>query len=171
MIEPGRAIIGEAGATLYSIGAIKQVSIPDAPFQRLYVAVDGGMSDNPRPQLYDARYSALIADRAGVHPDRTVTVVGKHCETDVLIWDIPLDDPRPGDVLAVQCTGAYNHSMSSNYNRLPRPAVVFVHDGQADVVVRRETYADLIATEIIPERLMGNEERCCDREPAAAPAS
>ena len=153
LLEPGRSIIGEAGTTLYTVGAIKQVSIPEAPFQRLYVAVDGGMSDNPRPQLYDARYHALIADRASGAPDRVVTVAGKHCETDILIWDIPLASPRSGDTLAVLCTGAYNHSMSSNYNRLPRPAVVFVQGGQADLVTRREDLADLIRTEIIPKRL------------------
>jgi diaminopimelate decarboxylase len=153
MVEPGRAIIGEAGVTLYTLGTIKQVSIPDAPFQRLYVSVDGGMSDNPRPQLYDARYHALIADRASQQADRVVTVAGKHCETDILIWDIALNNPQRGDVLAVLCTGAYNHAMSSNYNRLPRPAIIFVHGGQADLVVRRQTFDDLLGEETIPERL------------------
>jgi len=158
MIEPGRAIIGEAGTTLYTIGAIKQVSIPEAPFQRLYVAVDGGMSDNPRPQLYDARYYAAIANRAGQKPDRVATIAGKHCETDILIWDIALHDPRQGDLLAVSCTGAYNHAMSSNYNRLPRPAVVFAQGGDAELVVRRETFADLVGHDLIPARLSADSE-------------
>lgn len=157
LIEPGRAIAGEAGTTLYTVGAVKQVSIPDPPFQRVYVAVDGGMSDNPRPQLYDARYHAVIANRAGEKGDRVVTVAGKHCETDILIWDIALHQPAKDDILAVLATGAYNYSMSSNYNRLPRPAVVFAIDGRADLVARRETLDDLLSHELIPERLVRHE--------------
>ena len=157
LIEPGRAIVGEAGTTLYTIGAVKQVSIPEPPFQRLYVSVDGGMSDNPRPQLYDARYHALIANRAGQAGDRIATVAGKHCETDILIWDISLNAPGQGDILAVLCTGAYNQAMSSNYNRLPRPPVIFVTDGRAEPVTRRETLDDLLSHETVPDRLAKHE--------------
>jgi diaminopimelate decarboxylase len=142
-LEPGRFIVGESGTTLYRIGAIKEI-----PGVRTYVAIDGGMSDNPRPQLYDAVYEALVANRADEPAGATVTIAGKHCETDILIWDARLAQPQPGDLLAVQSTGAYNHSMASNYNRFPRPAVVFVRDGHARLVVRRETYDDLIAEEI-----------------------
>ncbi len=102
------------------------------------------MSDNPRPALYGARYFAIIANKANREPNKTVTVVGKHCESDTLIKDIPLADPQPGDILAVFTTGAYHYSMASNYNRFPRPAVIFVKDGKVKVVVRRETYDDLL---------------------------
>jgi diaminopimelate decarboxylase len=150
--EPGRALVAETGTTLYTIGPIKRVGITDAPGIRYYVSVDGGMSDNPRPQLYDAVYSALVANRAGQARDRVVTIAGKHCETDILIWDLPLGDTDIGDILAVQTTGAYNHAMASNYNRLPRPTVVFVQNGQADVVYERETLADLVRQDRIPDR-------------------
>jgi len=151
--EPGRALVAETGTTLYTLGPIKRVGITEAPGIRYYVSVDGGMSDNPRPQLYDAVYSAMVANRAGQSRDRVVTVAGKHCETDILIWDIPLGDTDIGDILAVQTTGAYNHAMASNYNRLPRPTVVFVQNGQADIVYERETLPDLIRQDRIPERL------------------
>ncbi|MCX7642885.1 MAG: diaminopimelate decarboxylase [Armatimonadetes bacterium] len=138
-VEPGRSIVGEAGTTLYTIGVVKEI-----PKVRTYVSVDGGMSDNPRPALYGARYFAVIANKANQEPNRIVTVVGKHCESDTLIKDIPLADPQPGDILAVFTTGAYHYSMASNYNRFPRPAVIFVEDGKAKLVVRRETYDDLL---------------------------
>lgn len=138
-VEPGRSIVGEAGTTLYTIGVVKEI-----PKVRIYVSVDGGMSDNPRPALYGARYFAIIANKANREPNKTVTVVGKHCESDTLIKDIPLADPQPGDILAVFTTGAYHYSMASNYNRFPRPAVIFVKDGKVKVVVRRETYDDLL---------------------------
>lgn len=138
--EPGRFVVGEAGTTLYTIGAIKEV-----PGVRTYVAINGGMSDNPRPQLYDARYECLLANHADRPHDRVVTLAGKHCETDILIWDTPVAEPRPGDLLAVLATGAYNYSMASNYNRFPRPAVVLVRAGAARVIVERETYDDLLA--------------------------
>jgi diaminopimelate decarboxylase len=138
--EPGRFIVGEAGTTLYTIGAIKEV-----PGVRTYVAIDGGMSDNPRPQLYDARYECLLANHADRAADRVVTVAGKHCETDILVWDTPIAAPQPGDLLAVQSTGAYNQAMASNYNRFTRPAVVMVRDGAARVVVERETLDDVVA--------------------------
>ncbi len=151
--EPGRSIVGEAGTTLYTAGAIKTVPIVEEPGTRTYVAVDGGLSDNPRPQLYDAEYEVLVANRAGEPRDRVVSIAGKHCETDILVWNARVQSIEPGDILAVQTTGAYNHAMASNYNRLPRPAVVFVKDGQADLVVARETYADLVRRERIPARL------------------
>jgi diaminopimelate decarboxylase len=140
LLEPGRFIVGEAGTTLYTLGAIKEV-----PGVRTYVAIDGGMSDNPRPQLYDARYECILANHADRPADRVVTIAGKHCETDILIWDTQLAEPHPEDLLAIQSTGAYNYAMASNYNRLPRPAVVLVHDGAARVIVERETLDDLLA--------------------------
>jgi len=153
MVEPGRSISGEAGTTLYSIGPIKEVGIAEPPGTRTYLAVDGGLSDNPRPAMYDAVYSALIANRAGDAPVREYRVSGKHCETDTLIASVMLPEARPGEVLAVQTTGAYNQVMASNYNRLTRPAVVLVMDGRADLIVRRETLEDLVRCDIVPERL------------------
>ncbi|MBC8136980.1 MAG: diaminopimelate decarboxylase, partial [Fibrella sp.] len=150
---PGRTLVAEAGTTLYTIGHTKRVLLPDAPGERFYVSVDGGMSDNPRPQLYDAVYSAMVANRAGQPRDKTVTIAGKHCETDILIWDLPLGDTDAGDLLAVQTTGAYNQAMASNYNRFTRPAVVFVRNGTADVVVERETLDDVIRQDRLPARL------------------
>ncbi|HWR12180.1 MAG TPA: diaminopimelate decarboxylase [Rectinemataceae bacterium] len=144
-IEPGRWIIGEAGITLYTIRSVKTI-----PGIRTYVGVDGGMADNIRPALYEARYHALCANKADRDPsgETTVTVVGKCCETgDILIRDIGLPEPEPGDILAVFSTGAYNHSMASNYNRIPRPAVVMTSDGSHRLSVRRETYEDLILRE------------------------
>jgi diaminopimelate decarboxylase len=149
-IEPGRSIVGEAGTTLYTVGGIKH--IPDI---RTYVAVDGGISDNPRPALYEAKYAAINAGHAGVAPVEVVTVAGKHCETDTLIEDIALAPVHTGDILAVQSTGAYNHSMASNYNRFRRPAVVLVGEGVSDVIVERETLDDLIAHDLVPGHLRG----------------
>jgi diaminopimelate decarboxylase len=148
-IEPGRSIVGEAGTTLYTIGTEKEI-----PGVRKYIAVDGGMTDNIRPALYGAPYEAMLANRADEAPEEIVSVAGKACETgDMLIWDIRLPRAKSGDILAVSCTGAYGYAMSNNYNRIRRPAVVFVRDGQADLVVRRESHEDLIARDIIPERL------------------
>jgi diaminopimelate decarboxylase len=144
IIEPGRWIVGEAGMTLYTVGSVKE--IPDV---RTYVGVDGGLPDNPRPMLYDARYEATVANRHSSPRTRMVTVVGKCCETgDVLIRDISLQDPAPGDILAVFSTGAYNYTMASNYNRIPRPALVMVSAGEHRLSVRRETYEDLVAREL-----------------------
>lgn len=149
VMEPGRSIAGDAGLTLYAVGARKEI-----PGVRTYVAVDGGMTDNPRPALYGAQYAAVIANRAAESPAETVTVAGKCCESgDILVRDIALPRAGDGDILAVFATGAYNFSMSSNYNRLTRPAVVFVRDGTADLVVRRQSYEDVLAGEIIPARL------------------
>ncbi|HET7579439.1 MAG TPA: diaminopimelate decarboxylase [Bacillales bacterium] len=143
-IEPGRAIAGNAGTTLYTVGSQKE--IPDV---RKYLAVDGGMSDNLRPALYDAKYEGMLANR-GLEPSKqNISVAGKCCETgDMLIWDLALPDVHSGDLLAVFSTGAYGYSMANNYNRLPRPAVVFVEDGNARLVVRRETYEDLIQLDL-----------------------
>ncbi|AGA58038.1 MAG: diaminopimelate decarboxylase [Thermobacillus sp.] len=148
-IEPGRSIIGDAGTTLYTVGTTK-----DIPGVRKYVAVDGGMTDNPRPALYGSKYEAVLANRMNDPATEKVSIAGKCCESgDMLIWDIELPAVKPGDLLAVFCTGAYNYAMSSNYNRIPRPAVVFVKDGQASLVVRRETYEDIVGNDLLPERL------------------
>jgi diaminopimelate decarboxylase len=142
VLEPGRSLVGRAGVTLYRVGAIKRSGGVE------YVAVDGGMSDNPRPQLYGAAYDALLANRAGESPTRAIRVAGKHCESgDVLIDSVMLPPPRRGDLLAVPATGAYTLAMSSNYNGLPRPAAVLVRDGHAQLIRRRESIDDLLALE------------------------
>ena len=147
IVEPGRSIVGEAGVTLYTIGAIK-----DIPGVRKYVAVDGGMTDNPRPALYQAKYEAALANRMNETATEKVSIAGKCCESgDMLIWDIDLPAARSGDILAVSSTGAYNYSMSSNYNRNLKPAVVFVNEGRAKVVVKRETFEDLLRNDVLPE--------------------
>ncbi|AJY77221.1 diaminopimelate decarboxylase [Paenibacillus beijingensis] len=148
-VEPGRSIVGDAGTTLYTVGTSK-----DIPGVRKYVSVDGGMTDNPRPALYQSQYEAVLANRAGEPAAETVSIAGKCCESgDMLIWDLELPQAKSGDLLAVFCTGAYNYAMASNYNRIRRPAVVFVRDGAADVAVKRETLSDIIAGDVIPERL------------------
>jgi diaminopimelate decarboxylase len=147
-VEPGRSLVGEAGSTLYRVGGIKAV-----PEKRTYVSVDGGLSDNPRPALYEARYFVHNASRMNEHERATVTIAGKHCETDTLVTDVEVPTPQPGDVLAVLSTGAYNHAMASNYNRFRRPAVVLVNEGEAEVIVERETLQDLIAHDAVPQRL------------------
>ncbi|TVV29281.1 diaminopimelate decarboxylase [Weissella cibaria] len=139
-IEPGRSIVGPAGYSLYTIGSRK-----DVPGIRSYLAVDGGMGDNIRPALYQAKYEAVLAAQPDAPSDEVVRVAGKYCESgDVLVWEQALPKTKPGDVLAVLATGAYGYSMASNYNRNGRPAVVFVENGQAKVVVERETLADLV---------------------------
>ena len=146
IVEPGRSIVGEAGTTLYTIGAIK-----DIPGVRKYVAVDGGMTDNPRPALYQAKYEAALANRMNEAVAEKVSIAGKCCESgDMLIWDLDLPVAQSGDILAVSSTGAYNYSMSSNYNRNVKPAVVFVQDGKARLAVKRETYADLLRNDVFP---------------------
>ena len=152
--EPGRSLIGEAGLTLYRIGVIKEVS-----GVRTYVSVDGGMSDNPRPALYGAHYSAIVANKAAQPLRQTITVAGKHCESDTLIPELEVPQVAVGDILAVQTTGAYNYSMASNYNRFQRPAVVLVREGRADVIVARESIEDLVRLDRIPERLRATEPR------------
>jgi diaminopimelate decarboxylase len=139
-IEPGRSIVGDAGTTLYTIGSQKEI-----PNVRKYLAVDGGMSDNLRPALYQAKYEAALANRMNDEVTETVSIAGKCCESgDMLIWDIPLPKANHQDVLAVFCTGAYGYSMANNYNRIPRPPVVFVENGEAQLVVRREHYQDIV---------------------------
>ncbi|HEX4865788.1 MAG TPA: diaminopimelate decarboxylase, partial [Acidimicrobiales bacterium] len=140
--EPGRSIVAAAAITCYTIGTIKRI-----PGIRTYVSVDGGMSDNPRPVLYGSGYEAFLPRSVTAKRPRVVTVVGKHCESgDVIVRDAQApDDISVGDVLATPVTGAYGHSMASTYNKVPRPPVVFVRDGQARVVVRRESYEDLVA--------------------------
>lgn len=143
-LEPGRSIVGPAGVTLYTVGAIKRI-----PGVRTYVAVDGGMYENPRPALYGARYEAVLADRPDALPTQVVALAGRCCESgDVLIWEAHLPALRPGDVVAVFATGAYTYSMASNYNRFPRPAMVLVEEGRARLIVRRETYEDLVRCDV-----------------------
>lgn len=145
LLEPGRSITGEAGITLYRVGVIK-----DIPGIRRYISVDGGMMDNIRPALYQARYEAILGNRASDTPAEKVTIAGKACESgDILIRDIYLPPVKKGDLLAVFSTGAYCYTMASNYNRNPRPAVVFVRDGRARLVARRETYDDLISLDVL----------------------
>jgi len=142
-LEPGRSLVGRAGVTLYRVGAVKRLG------ERTWVAVDGGMSDNPRPQLYDARYTALSATRAVEAATETVSVAGMHCESgDVLIDDVSLPPPTRGDLLAVPSTGAYTLAMSSNYNGVGRPAAVLVASGTATLIRRRETIDDLLTLEV-----------------------
>ena len=140
-VEPGRSVVGNAMLTLYSVGVVK-----DIPGVRTYVSVDGGMSDNIRPMLYGARYSALLANKANEPSDLVVTVAGSHCESgDVLIRDVALPSSvGRGDLLAVLATGAYGYAMASNYNKMPRPPVVAVRSGDARTILRRETYEDLV---------------------------
>jgi diaminopimelate decarboxylase len=143
VLEPGRSLVGHAGVTLYRVGVVKEASEA-----LTYVAVDGGMSDNPRPQLYGARYTALLANRADEPPEGGYSVCGKHCESgDVMIERVRLPRPRRGDVLAVPGTGAYTLGMGSNYNGVPRPGAVLVADGSGRVIRRRETVDDLLAFE------------------------
>ena len=144
MIEPGRWIIGEGGITLYTIGTIKNI-----PGVRTYVAVDGGMPDNPRPSLYSAKYEAVVANKILDERNEIVTIAGKCCETgDILIWDLKVPKIESGDILAIISTGAYNYSMASNYNRIPKPAVVMVSQGKDKLIVKRESYDDMLKNEI-----------------------
>jgi diaminopimelate decarboxylase len=143
VLEPGRSIVSRAGVTLYSVGGIKRTDAATT-----FVTIDGGMSDNPRPAMYNARYTALLANRADEAPTRAYAVAGKHCESsDVLIERVELPEPRRGDLLAVPVTGAYTLAMSSNYNAVLRPPAVLVADGEARLIRRRETIEDLFALE------------------------
>ena len=148
-IEPGRSLVGEAGTTIYRIGTVKEIE-----GVRTYVSVDGGISDNPRPALYEAKYHFVNASKAGDAPNKTVAVAGKHCETDVLIEETQIADPQRGDLIAVFSTGAYNYAMASNYNRFRRPAVVLVNDGEADIIIERESLEDVLRLDALPQRLM-----------------
>ena len=145
LIEPGRYVVGNAGITLYTVGTIKE--IPDV---RTYVSIDGGMSDNIRTALYDAEYDGIVANKAGETKTKTVTIAGKCCESgDIIAKDLPVTaNIEAGDIFAVFSTGAYNYTMSSNYNQLPKPAVVFTYEGKSKTVVRRQTFEDLIAYDV-----------------------
>ncbi|MDZ5610343.1 diaminopimelate decarboxylase [Bacillus pseudomycoides] len=144
-IEPGRSIVGDAGTTIYTVGAVK-----DIPGIRKYVSVDGGMTDNLRPALYGARYEAMLANRGKEEAEEVVSIAGKCCESgDMLIWDIKLPQVASADLLAISCTGAYGYSMANNYNRIRRPAVVFAKGGTSQVVVERETYENIIGNDRI----------------------
>ena len=143
VLEPGRSLVGRAGVTLYRVGVVKRASEAVT-----FVAVDGGLSDNPRPQLYGARYTALLANRADEPSDGEYAVAGKHCEADTLIPRVELPEPRRGDLLAVPATGAYTLAMASNYNLLPRPAAVLAGAGRARVIRRRESLDDVLALEV-----------------------
>ncbi|NLY70427.1 MAG: diaminopimelate decarboxylase [Clostridiales bacterium] len=143
-IEPGRFIVGEAGITLYQVGTIKTTL-----GGRTFVSVDGGFPDNPRTALYHAKYDAIAIEKMGEPNQSLVTIAGKCCESgDILVWDIPMPELKRGDYIALLSTGAYNYSMSSNYNRIPRPALVMVKEGKDRLSLRRETYEDLISKEI-----------------------
>jgi diaminopimelate decarboxylase len=142
ILEPGRSLVGRAGVTLYRVGSVKRSG------DRTWVAVDGGVSDNARPQLYDARYTAVVATRMEAAATGTYGVAGKHCESgDVLIDTVALAEPRRGDLLAIPATGAYTLAMASNYNAAPRPAAVLVRNGDAHVIRRRESLDDVLALE------------------------
>jgi diaminopimelate decarboxylase len=143
LLEPGRALVANACVTVYTVQTVKRNA-------STWVAVDGGMSDNLRPMLYGARYETLLANRADATGGERCAVAGKHCESgDVLVRDAHLDDPRPGDLLVTPATGAYGHALANNYNGVPRPPVVFCRDGDARLVVRRETYEDLTRRDVL----------------------
>lgn len=149
VIEPGRSIVGEAGITLYTVGAIKEI-----PGIKKYVAIDGGMFDNPRYALYQSKYTVLLANRANDACTEKVTVAGKCCESgDLIAVDVPLPKAESGDIMAVLSTGAYNYSMASNYNRNFIPAAVLVKEGKAEYIIKPQTYEDLIRNDVIPEYL------------------
>lgn len=148
-IEPGRSIISTSGVTLYTLGSSKQV-----PKGKTYFAVDGGMADNARPSMYQAEYDAQIANKPDYELAQTVTVAGRFCESgDILIKNIKLPEIEEGDILCVYNTGAYNYSMASNYNRVQKPSMVLVNNSQSDIIIKRESLEDLIAHDIIPDRL------------------
>ncbi len=148
-LEPGRSIISMSGVTLYTIGSSKQV-----PQGRKYVSIDGGMADNPRPSLYQAKYFAQVANKKEISETEKVTIGGRYCESgDILVEEIELPQLDEGDILCVYNTGAYNYSMASNYNKVPRPAMVLVNDGNSDLIIERETLDDMISHDIIPDRL------------------
>lgn len=143
-IEPGRSIVGDAGITLYSVGSVKNI-----PSVRKYVSVDGGMTDNLRPALYNAKYEAVLAHNALGEPAEEVSIAGKCCESgDMLIWDIALPAVESNDILAVFSTGAYGYSMANHYNRFPKAAVVFVENGQDKLVIKRESYKDMVRNDL-----------------------
>ena len=152
LVEPGRSIVGEAGITLYTVGAIK-----DIPNVKKYVAVDGGMFDNPRYALYGSKYTALLANRANEDSTEIVSIAGKCCESgDIIAENIPLPKAKSGDILAVLSTGAYNYSMAMNYNRNKIPPCILVQNGEAEYIVRPQSYQDIIRNDVLPARLQKN---------------
>lgn len=152
--EPGRSLIGSACVTAYTVGSRKEI-----PEFNTYIAVDGGMSDNPRPITYQSLYRAVVANRMSAPITEEVTLAGKHCESgDVVIKNAALPKTEPGDILAVMDTGAYNYSMASNYNRIGRPAAIVVYEGEANLIIERETYHNLIERDRLPERLVKHQE-------------
>ncbi len=149
LIEPGRSIIAEAGITLYTVGAIKNI-----PGIKKYVAIDGGMFESPRYALYQSKYTVLLANRANEPCTEKVSIAGKCCESgDLIAVDVPLPEAKSGDILAVLTTGAYHYSMASNYNRNFIPAAILVNEGKADYILKPQTYEDLVRNDLIPERL------------------
>ncbi len=151
VIEPGRSIVGEAGITLYTVGAVKEIK-----GVRKYVAIDGGMGDNPRFALYQAKYEAVFANRVNNETQEIVTVAGKCCESgDMIAVDVNLPDAKRGDIVAVFSTGAYNYSMSSNYNRNPIPPMILVKDGKADYMIKPQTYEDITRNDVVPDWIKG----------------
>ena len=149
LLEPGRSMIAEAGITLYTVGTIKNI-----PGVKKYVAVDGGMFENPRYALYQAKYTPILANRAAEEPTEIVSIAGKCCESgDIIAVNVNLPDAKSGDILAVLSTGAYNYSMAMNYNRNKIPPCVLVKDGKAEYIVRPQTYEDLVRNDVLPERL------------------
>ena len=150
LLEPGRSIIGEAGITLYTVGAIK-----DIPGVKKYLAVDGGMFDNPRYALYESKYTPVLANRANDENTEIVSIAGKCCESgDLIAVNVNLPKAKEGDILAVLSTGAYNYSMAMNYNRNKIPPCVLVHEGEAEYIVKPQTYADIARNDVIPQRLL-----------------
>jgi diaminopimelate decarboxylase len=144
LMEPGRSIVAPAGITVYTVGAVKEI-----PGIRTYISVDGGMCDNPRYILYQSKYTALTVNNPAAKGEKIVTIAGKCCESgDILIKDIKMPHVSSGDLIAVLATGAYNYSMASNYNRIPRPPVVMVRGGKHEIVVARESYEDLIKNDL-----------------------
>ncbi len=149
-LEPGRSIVGTAGVALYKAGSYKQV-----PKGRKYIALDGGMADNPRPAMYQAKYTAIVVNKMNETIKEKVTLAGRFCESgDILISDIELPKIEAGDIICIPNCGAYGYSMSSNYNRVLKPAIVLVNSGQSDIIIRRETYEDLVAHDELPQRLL-----------------
>ncbi|MBF2056139.1 MAG: diaminopimelate decarboxylase [Cyanobacterium sp. T60_A2020_053] len=147
--EPGRSLVGSSCITAYTVGGRKEI-----PNVRTYIAVDGGMSDNPRPITYQSLYEVIIANKMNQHCSETVTVAGKHCESgDILVKNVALPPTETGDILVIMATGAYNYSMASNYNRIARPAAVVVKEGEANLIIRRETLEDLVKQDVLPNRL------------------
>jgi len=145
IIEPGRAIIGQAGVALYKVGAIKEI-----PGIKKYICVDGGISDNIRPPLYGAKYEALVANKASEAGGEMITIAGKLCEFgDILVRDVNLASVHPGDIVAIPVCGAYSIPMASNYNAMSRPAIVMVKEGRARLIRRRETYQDMMSLDLI----------------------